>query len=119
MGGGGDKTDTNEDFKSLEVEMSLRQDGINYCICLLVITIDSTQTGMEKLHSSMNHYMKHLNRREYGEGKDRHTAVGHLGTTMVRHGEEFDDGSKFGECLIGELKTYIRLISIFALADEP
>lgn len=27
MGGGGDKTDTNEDFKGLEAEMNLRQEG--------------------------------------------------------------------------------------------
>ena len=27
MGGGGDKTDTSEDFKSLEAEMDLRQAG--------------------------------------------------------------------------------------------
>lgn len=57
---------------------------------------------MEKLHSSMNLYVKALNRRSEGDGKDKHTPVGHLGTTMIKHGEEFDDGSKFGECLIGK-----------------
>ena len=50
----------------------------------------------------MTTYMKNLSRRSEGEGKDKQTPVGHLGYTMVKHGEEFDDGSKFGECLIGE-----------------
>ncbi|KAL9060805.1 MAG: hypothetical protein Q9162_000509 [Coniocarpon cinnabarinum] len=83
MGGAADKTDTSDDFKGLEQEMNLRQDG------------------MEKLHSSMNTYVKTLSRREHGEGKDKQTPVGNLGMTMVKHGEEFDDGSKFGECLLG------------------
>ena len=29
MGGGGDKTDTSDDFKNLEMEMNLRQEGEN------------------------------------------------------------------------------------------
>lgn len=61
---------------------------------------------MEKLHSSMNTYVKGLNRRSEGEGKEKYTPIGHLGTTMIKHGEEFDDSSKFGECLIGKVTGF-------------
>ena len=57
---------------------------------------------MEKLHGAMNAYVKSLNKRTEGEGREKNTPVGYLGSSMTKHGEDFEDGSKFGECLISQ-----------------
>lgn len=57
-------------------------------------------TGVTQMHSSMNAYVKSLNKRSEGDGREKHTAIGYLGHTMSRHGEQFEDGNQFGECLM-------------------
>lgn len=83
VGASGDKTDTPEGFKALEAEMDLRHQG------------------MEKLHNSANGYVKNLTKRTEGDAKEKQTPIGYLGSAMAKHGEDFEDGSKFGECLMG------------------
>lgn len=56
---------------------------------------------MEKLHNSMNGYIKNLTKRSEGDSKDKQSAAGYFGSAMYKHGEDFEDGSKFGECLMG------------------
>ncbi|KAF1809279.1 BAR-domain-containing protein [Eremomyces bilateralis CBS 781.70] len=80
--GGEAKTNTTEDFKALEVEMTMRHDG------------------MESLHKSMTTYMKSLSKRQEGDDREKALSVGNLGSTMVNHGQDFQTDSEFGNCLI-------------------
>lgn len=58
-------------------------------------------TGMVKLQTSMNAYVKWLGQREgFGE-REKGVPAAVLGRTMVQHGEDFDTDSEFGNCLIG------------------
>ena len=94
-----EKTTTSDDFKSLEVEMSLRHKGKleGSLIQFWHMLID---TGMERLQKSMTLYVKSLSKRNDGEDKEKSLPVGYLGSTMVHHGKEFEDDSLFGQCLI-------------------
>ena len=60
----------------------------------------------------MNVYVKSLNKRTEGEGRDRYTPVGFLGNTMSKHGEDFEDGSKFGQCLISTIRSINSTIAV-------
>ncbi|KAL8874542.1 MAG: hypothetical protein Q9174_000129 [Haloplaca sp. 1 TL-2023] len=76
--GGEAKTSASDDFKSLEVEMNLRHEG------------------MERLQKSMTGYIKTLSKRNEGDDKEKSLPVSYLGSTMVRHGEDFEDDSDHG-----------------------
>ncbi|TVY26321.1 Uncharacterized protein LHYA1_G005464 [Lachnellula hyalina] len=80
--GGEIKTNVSDEFKDLELEMDLRQDG------------------MQKLHRSMTTYVKSLSKRNEVEDKEKILPVGYLGQTMIHHGEDFEPDSEFGNCLI-------------------
>ncbi len=54
---------------------------------------------MERLHKSMTGYVKSISKTKEAEEKDRSLPVGHLGTIMMGHGEQFDRESEFGNCL--------------------
>ena len=56
---------------------------------------------MERLQRSMTAYVKTLSKRNEGEDKEKALPVAYLGSTMVGHGEEFENDSEFGQCLIG------------------
>ncbi|KAL9601736.1 MAG: hypothetical protein Q9219_002347 [cf. Caloplaca sp. 3 TL-2023] len=89
--GGEAKTNVSDDFKSLEVEMNLRHEG------------------MQRLQKSMTAYVKTLSKRNEGDDKEKSLPVSYLGSTMVRHGEEFEDDSLFGQCLISIGRTNERI----------
>ncbi|KAL8734864.1 MAG: hypothetical protein Q9166_001216 [cf. Caloplaca sp. 2 TL-2023] len=89
--GGEAKTSVSDDFKSLEVEMNLRHEG------------------MERLQKSMTGYVKTLSKRNEGDDKEKSLSVSYLGSTMVRHGEDFEDDSEFGQCLISMGRTNERI----------
>ncbi|KAL8836856.1 MAG: hypothetical protein Q9170_002747 [Blastenia crenularia] len=89
--GGEAKTNVSDDFKSLEVEMNLRHEG------------------MQRLQKSMTGYVKTLSKRNEGDDKEKSLPVGYLGSTMVRHGEDFEDDSEFGQCLISMGRTNERI----------
>ncbi|KAI0998347.1 hypothetical protein K3495_g9847 [Podosphaera aphanis] len=76
------KTNVSEEFKGLEVEMTLRHEG------------------MEKLHKSMTTYVKSLSSRTESEDREKKLPISYLGQTMIQHGEEFESDSDFGNCLI-------------------
>jgi len=80
--GGEAKTATSDEFKSLETEMNLRQDG------------------MEKLHHTMSTYVKSMSQRKEGDDKEKMLPVDVLAQAMIAHGEEFEPDSLFGNCLI-------------------
>lgn len=56
---------------------------------------------MVKLQSSMNEYVKWLSRRAEGMDREKGVPAAILGRTMIAHGEDFDNDSEFGNCLIG------------------
>lgn len=56
---------------------------------------------MERLQKSMTAYVKSLSKRNEGEDKEKILPVAFMGSTMVNHGEDFENESEFGQCLIG------------------
>lgn len=85
------KTNVSDDFKALELEMALRQDG------------------MEKLHKSTTTYVKSLSKRNDTEDKEKVLPIAYLGQTMMHHGEDFEHDSEFGNCLIMMGRTNDRI----------
>jgi hypothetical protein len=95
--GGEAKTTTSDEFKRLEMEMNMRQDGM-LSICPLFQNIILILTlGLRKISDSMNQYVQH-------EGKRTQTDdlyIDNLGTSMLEHGQDFAPDSEFGSCLKG------------------
>jgi hypothetical protein len=58
-----------------------------------------TATGMDKMQKAMATYVKSLSKREEGGDKEKQLPGGHLGSSMVTHGEDFEPESEFGNCL--------------------
>lgn len=56
---------------------------------------------MERLQKSMTTYVKTLSKRNEGNDKEKILPVTYLGSTMLNHGEDFENDSEFGQCLIG------------------
>ena len=54
----------------------------------------------------MTAYVKTLSKRNEGDDKEKNLPVGFLGSTMVSHGEDFENDSEFGQCLIGMMETF-------------
>ncbi|EAT77227.2 hypothetical protein SNOG_15294 [Parastagonospora nodorum SN15] len=75
------RTGLSDEFKALELEMNLRHEG------------------MDKMQKSMAVYVKSLSKRAEGDDKEKQLPGGHLGSTMVTHGEDFEPDSEFGNCL--------------------
>lgn len=55
---------------------------------------------MERLQKSMTIYVKTLSKRNEGEDKEKTLPVAYLGSAMVNHGEDFENDSEFGQCLV-------------------
>ncbi|KAK7398250.1 hypothetical protein QQX98_012363 [Neonectria punicea] len=93
--GGNARTAHSDEFKMLETEMALRQDG------------------MERLQVSMGGYVKWISRRsEIANDKERGSPVAHLGRTMAAHGEDFEQDSEFGNCLLSLGRANERIAGI-------
>lgn len=64
---------------------------------------------MVKMQASMTEYVKWLTRRsESIVDKEKGVPASVLGRTMIAHGEDFDNDSEFGNCLIGMLHLIHR-----------
>jgi len=79
--GGEVKTNKTDEFKALEQEMELRQQGV------------------EKMQDSMNTYMKAVSKRTELEKKEKMLPIAYLGNSMITHSEDFEHDSEFGQCL--------------------
>lgn len=55
--------------------------------------------GMERLQKSMTAYVKTLSKRSEGDDKEKTLPVAYLGSSMINHGEDFENDSVFGQCL--------------------
>ncbi|KAI8941054.1 hypothetical protein NX059_002297 [Plenodomus lindquistii] len=75
------RTGLSDEFKALEVEMNLRHEG------------------MDKMQRAMAVYVKSISKRAEGDDKEKQLPGGHLGSSMVTHGEDFEPDSEFGNCL--------------------
>ena len=60
---------------------------------------------MEKLHTTMNNYVKSMTKRKEGEDKEKCLPVDGLAHAMIAHGEEFEVDSVFGNCLVSECQS--------------
>lgn len=96
--GGEAKTGVSDDFKSLEREMTLRHEG-NVNQGSAHLDTDDPE-GMERLQKSMTAYVKTLSKRSESDDKEKILPVAYLGSSMINHGEEFENDSVFGQCLI-------------------
>lgn len=56
--------------------------------------------GMERLQKSMTTYVKSFSKRNEGNDKEKILPVTYLGSAMLNHGEDFENDSEFGQCLI-------------------
>ncbi|GMF75863.1 unnamed protein product [Aspergillus oryzae] len=57
-------------------------------------------------------YVKAVSKRSEGDDKEKTLPIGHLGTSMVSHGEDYDAHSDYGRCLTSTL-------SLVTLLDLP
>ena len=57
---------------------------------------------MEKLHTTMNVYVKSQSKRKEADDKEKMLPIDVLAQAMITHGEEFESDSVFGNCLISE-----------------
>lgn len=55
--------------------------------------------GMDRMHKAMTVYVKSLSKRAEGDDREKTLPGGHLGSSMVTHGEDFEPDSEFGNCL--------------------
>ncbi|KEF61435.1 uncharacterized protein A1O9_03001 [Exophiala aquamarina CBS 119918] len=85
------KTNVSDDFKALELEMGLRQEGL------------------DKMQRSTNSYVKAVSKRSEIEGKEKILPIAYMGGTMISHGEDFDIDSELGQCLTMFGRTQERL----------
>ncbi|KAK5065242.1 hypothetical protein LTR84_001080 [Exophiala bonariae] len=88
------KTNVSDDFKAMELEMTLRQDGL------------------DKMQRSTNAYVKAVSKRSEIEGKEKILPIAHMGGTMIAHGDEFDIDSEIGQCLAMFGRTQERLARV-------
>lgn len=56
--------------------------------------------GMERLQQSANAYILSMSRRDQGDKKEKQIPIGHFGSTLVSHGDDFEPDSEFGQCLL-------------------
>ncbi|KAJ9217983.1 hypothetical protein DTO166G4_374 [Paecilomyces variotii] len=92
--GGEAKTNLSDDFKALETEMAVRQEGL------------------ERMHKAMTVYIKAISKRSEGDDKERNLPIGYMGGSMVAHGGDFDMYSEFGQCLSLFGRTQERIARI-------
>lgn len=64
------------------------------------LTLTFRPPGMDKLHTSMNTYIKSMSQRKEGDDREKMLPVDVLAQAMIAHGEEFESDSLFGTCLI-------------------
>ncbi|KAI9807321.1 MAG: hypothetical protein M1833_000064 [Piccolia ochrophora] len=92
--GGEIKTNTSEDFKALEDEMTCRHEG------------------MERLHKATTVYVKSLSKTKEAEDKEKTLPVAYLGSTMIGHAEDFEPDSEFGRCMMRLGRTNERIARV-------
>lgn len=51
------------------------------------------------MQKAMSVYVKSISKRAEGADKEKQLPGGHLGSSMVTHGEDFEPDSEFGNCL--------------------
>ena len=51
------------------------------------------------MQKAMAVYVKSISKRAEGADKEKQLPGGHLGSSMVTHGEDFEPDSEFGNCL--------------------
>ncbi|KAF4121948.1 Bin/amphiphysin/Rvs domain for vesicular trafficking [Geosmithia morbida] len=93
--GGEARTSHNEEFRTLEADMNVRNHGT------------------ERLQKSMNLYVRWLGRRcDPLEDRDRTTPTALFGRTMAAHGEEYEADSQLGNSLVAVGQANERIASI-------
>lgn len=60
---------------------------------------------MERLHKTMNVYIKSLSKRSEGDDKEKSTPIAQLGSTAISHADDFEPDSEFGQCLSSKKST--------------
>lgn len=63
--------------------------------------------GIDRIHKSMTAYVKSVSKRSEGDDKEKTLPIGHLGGTMITHGEDYDANSDYGRCLTSKLSLAV------------
>lgn len=88
------RTNLSDDFKAMETEMNVRHEGL------------------DRIHKALASYLKSISKRSEGDDKEKTLPIGHLGTSMVTHGEDFDAYSEYGRCLTMFGRTEERIARV-------
>lgn len=67
---------------------------------------------MDRLQRTMTIYVKSLSKTKEAEDKEKGLPVNNLGAAMISHGEDFEQDSEFGSCLVGLGRTNERIARI-------
>lgn len=74
------------------------------------------------MQRSMTVYVKSLSERAQGVDREKMLPGGHLGSSMVSHGEDFEPDSEFGNCLSCACSAPVRpwpTLTVPQPLDEP
>ena len=59
----------------------------------------------------MTVYVKSLSKRSEGDDREKSLPIGHLGSSMISHGDDYEPNSVFGSCLAGRTKSSAKPLS--------
>lgn len=105
------KTTVSDDFKAMEMEMQMRNEGTPIASspdiqfageAEWILILFEKISGMDRLHSSAQIYIKSLSKRREGDDREKMIPVDIVAQSMLNHGEEFESDSQYGQCLISE-----------------
>lgn len=71
------------------------------------------------MQKAMAVYVKSISKRAEGADKEKQLPGGHLGSSMVTHGEDFEPDSEFGNCLSCTQTSNPSYQSIVTNCEQP
>jgi hypothetical protein len=74
---------------------------------------------MDKMQKAMAVYVKSISKRAEGADKEKQLPGGHLGSSMVTHGEDFEPDSEFGNCLSCTQTSYSTCQTVVTNCKQP
>jgi hypothetical protein len=94
------KTEATEEFKELEQEMTMRQDGISHSSLARPLRGSDLSVGLDKLYTAAALYIRAMGKKKEGEDREKALPPEILGNAMVSHGGEYASESAYGQALL-------------------
>ena len=92
------KTEATEEFKELELEMSMRQEGLTQSPYL--VRVLTWVVGLEKLYTAAGLYIRAMGKKKESEDREKNLPPEILGQAMISHGGEYAAESAYGQALL-------------------